>query len=298
MSDLHLSTRFLLVRAEASEQTTEFVGAVADGRVGDRLWLYATYHCNLACTYCLTESHPRIADRRALRSEDMLQAVTEAAALGFGSVGITGGEVFMLSSFPTTLVEIAQILPTVALSNGMLFTDRILGELEPLAGLDATIQLSLDSHDAAANDAFRGAGNFAQVVAAIPRLRQRGIGVRIATTLVDDSQGQLDELCVLHRSLGVPDEDHVVRGIVRRGRAATERIGAELGPHDTLPELTRTSEGWYLHPFAPTVQDGVTATDLRVGDGDEVVSLVQALGAFLDHPGTQARGADVVRNVR
>ena len=83
----------------------------------------------------------------------MLQAVAEAAALGFGSVGITGGEVFMLPSFPTTLVDIA-----------------------------------------------------------------------------------------------------------------------------------------------PTVQNGVTATDLRVGD--EVLPLVQALGAFLDHPGTQARGAGVVRNVR
>jgi hypothetical protein len=28
--------------------------AVEDGRCGERLWLYATYHCNLACVYCLT----------------------------------------------------------------------------------------------------------------------------------------------------------------------------------------------------------------------------------------------------
>ena len=95
-----------------------FAGAVADGRAGDRLWLYATYHCNLACSYCLTESHRRIADRRTLPPGVMLQAVGEAAALGFGSVGITGGEVFMLRSFPKTLVAIAGILPTVALSNG------------------------------------------------------------------------------------------------------------------------------------------------------------------------------------
>ena len=289
-------TTFSLVSVDAPQNEGTFAGAVADGRVGDRLWLYATYHCNLVCSYCLTESHPRIADRRTLRPDAMLQAVTEGAALGFGSVGITGGEAFMLSSFPRTLVEIARILPTLALSNGTLFTDRVLDELEPLATLDAAIQLSLDSDDSAANDAFRGTGNFAQVVAAIPRLRERGIRVRIATTLVDDSHSDLDRLCELHRSLGVPDEDHIVRGVVRRGRAASEQLGTELGPNDTLPEMTLTAEGVFLHPFAPTVQGGVTDVDLRVGG--EPFRLSGALGAFLDHPGTQARGADVVRNVR
>jgi MoaA/NifB/PqqE/SkfB family radical SAM enzyme len=280
----------------ASEQVTAFAGAVTDGRVGDRLWLYATYHCNLACSYCLTESHPKIAERRTLTSAAMLRAVAEAAALGLGSVGVTGGEVFMLPSFPITLVEIARMLPTVALSNGTLFSDRVLDQLEPLADLDAAIQLSLDSHDPASNDVFRGGGNFEQVVAAIPRLRQRGIRVRIATTVVDGAVSDLDRLCALHRSLGVPDEDHIVRGVVRRGRAATEGLGTELGPDDVLPELTLTADGVFLHPFAPTVQNGVTAADLRVGDS--LFPLAEALGAFLGHPGTQPRGADVVRNVR
>ncbi|MBA2461764.1 MAG: hypothetical protein H0V45_08390 [Actinobacteria bacterium] len=74
--------------------------AIGDGSVGDRLWLYATYHCNLACVYCLTESHPRIADRRRLSDEAMVQAAREARELGFTCVGITGGETFMLPSFP------------------------------------------------------------------------------------------------------------------------------------------------------------------------------------------------------
>ena len=133
-------------------------------------------------------------------------------------------------------------------------------------------------------------------MAAVPRLRERGIRVRIATTVVDDAYSELEPLCQLHRSLGVPDEDHIVRGVVRRGRAASEHLGTELGPNDTLPELTLTAEGVFLHPFAPTVQDGVTDVDLRVGD--EAFPLARALGAFLDHPGTQARGEDVVRNVR
>ncbi len=143
---------------------------------------------------------------------------------------------------------------------------------------------------------FAAQGNFADVVTAIPRLRERGIRVRIATTVVDDSHFDLEPLCELHRSLGVPDEDHIVRGVVSRGRAASEHLGTELGPNDTLPELTLTAEGVFLHPFAPTVRDGLTDVDLRVGD--ELFPLTGALGAFLDHPGTQARGEDVVRNVR
>ena len=182
----------------ASDQVASFAGAVAEGRVGDRLWLYATYHCNLSCAYCLTESHPRIADRRALDPVVMVDSVRAAATLGFRSVGITGGEVFMLPSFPRTLVAIAQLLPTIALSNGMLFTDRVLDELVPLAELDCAIQVSLDSEDPVVNDRFRGPGCFDTVVAAIPRLRERGIRVRVATTVVD-VDADLGALCALHR---------------------------------------------------------------------------------------------------
>ena len=81
----------------------------------------------------------------------------------------------------------------------------------------------------------------------------------------------------------MPDEDHIVRGVVRRGRAATERLGSELGPNDALPELTLTAEGAFLHPFAPTVEHGVTATDLQVGG--EVFPLAHTLDVFLEHPG-------------
>jgi len=38
------------IAGREGEQLSAFAGAVADGRVGDRLWLYATYHCNLACS--------------------------------------------------------------------------------------------------------------------------------------------------------------------------------------------------------------------------------------------------------
>jgi sulfatase maturation enzyme AslB (radical SAM superfamily) len=235
-----------------------FEAAVADGRTGDRLWLYATYHCNLACVYCLTESRPGIANRRTLPRDTIVQAVREARKLGFTAVGITGGEVFMLPDFAETLAEVGAILPTVALTNGTLFTPALLRRLEPLADLDVALQLSLDSPSPERNDGMRGPDNFAKVAAAIPQLLERGIPVRIATTVEEQSEDELTELCELHRSWGVSDDDHIVRSVVRRGRAELENMGVEPGPTDILPELTLTADGAFLHPFGPTVRHGVT----------------------------------------
>jgi MoaA/NifB/PqqE/SkfB family radical SAM enzyme len=274
----------------------ELESAVAEGRMGDRLWLYATYHCNLACVYCLTESHPRISDRRTLARETMTRAAAEADELGFRSVGITGGEVFMLRDFAETMIEIAGILPVVALTNGTLFTDLLLARLEPLAKLPAALQLSLDSDEPIRNDAFRGPENFAKVMDALPKLIERGIEVRIATTVEYQTKDELERVCALHRRLGIPDEHHIVRPVVRRGRAAVEEMGRVLGPTDVLPELTLTADGAFLHPFAPTVRHGTTDLDLLVSRQIAPLDVParKLLRIVAEHP----VGEDVVRNIR
>ncbi len=270
--------------------------AVAEGRMGDRLWLYATYHCNLACVYCLTESSPRIALRRTLQQETMVQAVREARELGFGSVGITGGEVFMLADFPETLRRIGELLPVVALTNATLFTDRLLERLQPLRHLDVALQISLDSDRAQVNDELRGPENYARVLDAIPRLMDHGLEVRLATTVEHQSPEELERLCALHRELGIPDEHHVVRSVVRRGRAAVEQMGVELGPTDVLPELTLTADGAFMHPFAPTVRHGRTDLDLLVSR--QITPLSAATRRFLACVEGQPVGEDVIRSIR
>ena len=270
--------------------------AVVDGRCGDRLWLYATYHCNLACVYCLTESRPGIADRRTLSRETMVRAGTEARELGFTCLGVTGGEIFMLPDAAETVAELGEILPTVVLTNGTLFTERVLRGLEPLAGSDVALQISLDSPEPARNDALRGPENFARVATAVPALLERGIRVRLATTVDDQTEDELGRLCELHRAWGISDDDHLVRSVVRRGRAALEDMGVEPGPTDILPELTITADGAFLHPFAPTVRHGVTDLDLLVSR--QINPLEAALGRFLRVVADQPVGTDVARNIR
>jgi MoaA/NifB/PqqE/SkfB family radical SAM enzyme len=274
----------------------ELGDAVVNGRMGDRLWLYATYHCNLACVYCLTESHPRISIRRTLTRETMTRAAREARELGFRSVGVTGGEVFMLRDFAETMIEIAGVLPVVTLTNGTLFTDRLLTRLEPLAELPAALQVSLDSDEPTRNDAFRGPENFAKVMEALPKLIERGIEVRIATTVEYQTKDELQRVCALHRRLGIPDEHHIVRPVVRRGRAAVEQMGKALGPTDVLPELTLTADGAFLHPFAPTVRHGATDLDLLVSR--QITPLEVPARKLLRIVAEQPLGDDVVRNIR
>jgi len=118
--------------------------AIADGRIGGRLWLYSNYHCNLRCSYCLTESAPGVA-RRMLDPETIVARATEARDLGFTGLGVTGGEPFLLDWMPDLLARLARILPVIVLSNGTLFNGRRLPALEPLAGLPIHVQISLDS---------------------------------------------------------------------------------------------------------------------------------------------------------
>lgn len=279
-----------------SELRSTVKDAIAEGRMGDRLWLYATYHCNLTCSYCLTESSPQIRDRRSLDRKAMVEAAHQAGELGLTCIGITGGEAFMLPWFPEALAEIGRILPTIALTNATLFTERMLDRLAPLAGTDVALQVSLDSDQPQRNDELRGPHNFAKVLDAIPRLLARGIRVRIATTVEHQTDDELARLCDLHRSLGISDDDHVVRSVIRRGRAATRKMGVDLGPSDVLPELTVTADGAFLHPFAPTVQNGRTDLDLLVAR--QTRPLDQAMSRFLRITAGLPNGADVVRNIR
>ncbi len=244
---------------------TAVAEAIDAGDLPGRVWMYANYNCNLACTYCLTESAPGV-PKRTLAADDMIRIATEAAELGFTDIGVTGGEPFLLPHLPTTLAAMADILPTFVLSNGTLFNETRLAQLDVLAGKDIAIQISLDSPDPDVNDEMRGPENFAKVVDAIPKLLERGIRVRIATTGDPDrlSAGEHARLCELHRSLGVSDDDHLVRPIVRRGRAVDFGLGTSFEPEEIPAELCITADGAFWSPFGPTVWNGRVDTDLLI----------------------------------
>jgi MoaA/NifB/PqqE/SkfB family radical SAM enzyme len=242
---------------------TTVAAAIGEGRLPGRLWLYANYHCNLTCAYCLTESGPKVA-RRELGRERALALAEEAAELGFTALGLTGGEPFLLPYLPELLAELAGILPIVCLSNGTILTRDRLERLRPLAELPAAIQISLDRAEPNDNDLMRGPENFRKVVDAIPKLVALGVRVRIATTVASISDGERKRLCDLHRRLGVADADHIIRPIIHRGRAVDNQLGISVTPADLPAELTITADGAFWSPFGPTVHGGQLDTDLLI----------------------------------
>jgi MoaA/NifB/PqqE/SkfB family radical SAM enzyme len=281
----------------SSTTSTAIADAVAEGRIGGRVWFYANYHCNLECSYCLTESGPNV-KRRMLSQATMVSMASQARDLGFTDLGVTGGEPFMVSSMPDTIEALSEILPIVVLSNATLFNGSRLERVARFAGKPIQVQVSLDAPDAAPNDTKRGADNWSTVAEAVPRLVERGVRVRLATTV---AEGELDpfdheRLCELHRSWGVPDEDHVVRPIVSRGRAATDGIGVHAGPDDLPAELCITTDGAFWSAFGPTVQQGRMATDLLITRTTNPVRVPAE--ALLRIAGGRPPGADAALGIR
>jgi MoaA/NifB/PqqE/SkfB family radical SAM enzyme len=196
----------------------------------------------------------------------MVELARQGRELGFPALGVTGGEPFLVPEMPELLGRLADVLPVVVLTNGTLFPGARLERMRPLGEREGRVrvQISLDRSEAVANDEMRGPQNFRKVVEAIPKLVDLGVGQRIASTLAGVDEDDLAKLCALHRSLGVPDEDHVVRGVVRRGRALTEGLGEPVGIAQLRPELTISVDGAFSGPFGPTVVDDRVDTDLLV----------------------------------
>ena len=242
-------------------ENKDLTQAIAEERCSGRVWFYSNYHCNLECSYCLTESNPRV-PKRMLSKEQMISLAKQAKEEGFTAIGITGGEPFLVPWMIDSLVGISEILPVTILTNGTLFQGRLLQEMDVLATENISLQLSLDAPEAEANDLFRGKQNFEKVVRAIPMLIEKGIHVRISSTLQDPSEQELEALAQFLDGLGVQPEDQVVRRMVTRGRAELMELGV-VAPLDRLPpELTLTAVGAFYSPMGPTYKDQRLQTDL------------------------------------
>lgn len=271
--------------------------AIANGELPGRIWFYSNYHCNLACSYCFTESSPT-ATKRALDPDQIIRIAHQAADLGYTEFGITGGEPFLLPYIVDVLAELADIGPTIVISNGTVFGPRRFARAAELADKDVQIQISLDAAEPDLNDEMRGPENFAKVVDVVPRLVDAGVKVRIATTVEPDrlDEVQHDELCALHRSWGIGDDDHIVRPVIERGRAADNGMGQALEFHQFPAELTISDDGAFWGAFGPSSTDGRLDTDLLLTRTIEPLATPAA--ALLRVAGGRPQGADTTLGIR
>jgi MoaA/NifB/PqqE/SkfB family radical SAM enzyme len=215
-----------------------------------KLWLYTNYDCNLKCSYCVARSGPNV-PRRALGMANVRRLVDEAAALGFSEVFFTGGEPFILKDIYEMLVYSASRVKTTVLTNAMLLRgsrlEQLVAAAQQVPSQNLIVQVSLDGGRAEDHDAYRGAGSWDKTVEGICLLQERGFRVRIGTTETPVNSPHLDRICAFHRSLGIPDEDHFVRPLAKRGYS---REGLELDMGNLVPEITVNVDGVFWHPLS------------------------------------------------
>ncbi len=94
----------------------------------------------------------------------------------------------------------------------------------------------------------------------------------------------------------MPDEDHVVRPIVARGRAQLDGIGVIAGLADLAPELCITADGAFWSAFGPTVRNGVVDTDLLITRTTAPLSV--PANAMLRIASGQPKGNDATLGIR
>ncbi len=214
-----------------------------------KLWIYTNFDCNLRCSYCVAKSSPNT-PRRAIGFANVKQLVDEAVELGFTEVYLTGGEPFILKDIYEMIAYSSSRLPTSVLTNAMIINNSRLEHLKAVANENLILQVSLDGGNAADHDAYRGKGSFDKAVDGIKILKENNLRIRLSTTETPANTDRLEEVCKLHRSLGIPDEDHFVRPLAKRGYS---KEGLELDMTNLVPEITATVDGIFWHPLSTDV---------------------------------------------
>ena len=217
--------------------------------VGERIWLYSNFHCNLACTYCCAESSPAV-DPQLLPLPLAREVLEEFARLGGREVYITGGEPFLHPHIGELVAAAAAVAPTTILTNAMVVQRG--ARRAALEGMDrerVRLQISLDSAEPARHEGLRGKGSHGKAVEGIRTALDLGFAVRIAATWYADEPAEGAAWTRLLDDWGIPEHDRLVRPVARQGVAT----GGEEVTVDTLaPEPTVTASGIWWHPVAVT----------------------------------------------
>jgi len=151
---------------------------VPERPIGAKLEL--TYHCNLRCSFCYTDSPRRTLARTAeMDDEQWLEIVDQAIEVGVIEAVLTGGEPLLR---PELVLETAKRLTAagvmVTLNTNGWFVDK--GIADRLAAAGARVHVSLDGASAELHDASRGVpGSWRRAIEATAMLLDRGVRVQV-----------------------------------------------------------------------------------------------------------------------
>lgn len=209
----------------------------------DVLWLQvAGTLCNLACTHCFVTCGPH-EDRHAMMSRtDVRTQVDAARVLGVKEVYMTGGEPFLNAEIEDIVEDTLSHAPVTLLTNGTLFTQRRVAWLAALsarARYSLELRVSLDGTDAAAHDAFRGAGAWLRALAGLRALCAAGLLpiVTVTRPAPEEPRAFAARCAAVLRAEGIPTPRLKLLPMFQLGREA-----ARSGPYPAAHTLAALPE--------------------------------------------------------
>jgi hypothetical protein len=112
------------------------------------------------------------------------------------------------------------------------------------------------------------------------RLLDNGYHVKLSTTETPVNSAFLQEICDLHSSFGIPEEDHFIRPLAKRGFSIE---GMDVKMSNIQPEITVNKDGVFWHPLS-------TDADMQVSKS--IFPLVDAVKCVQDQMEIIAAGGE------
>ena len=159
-----------------------------------------TYRCNERCVHCYLDHD----DHGELTTSECIGVLEEVAEAGALFLTFSGGEIFLRSDFFEILAAARRLHFDISLkSNALLITPERAARLRELGV--RRIQISVYSADPAIHDAItKVPGSLSRTIAAIPRLVEQGLKVKLACPLMQQNLLAYRGVMDLAENLGVP----------------------------------------------------------------------------------------------
>lgn len=199
-------------------KTTKDTDTIQTGWL-DFLWLELTQKCNLTCQHCYVSSSPDLPLHQRMTHADWLKAICDARALGCKSLQFIGGEPMLYPRLGDLIAAVRDggIDFVELYTNGTPVSEKWARKLRDY---DVNVACSIYASEARVHDAVtQKAGSFDRTIAALQRLAQHGVPVRVGFIEMDANAGTFDQTRRFLSRIGIEDVQHdYTRGFGRAAR--------------------------------------------------------------------------------
>lgn len=190
------------------------------------LQIHPSLRCNLSCAHCYSVSGPTV--HTELDGATVCNVISDAAAMGYQVISVSGGEPLMYSGLDEVLTHAKSLgLRTTVTTNGFFVGQQRLNRLSKLVDV---LAISLDGPAEIHNKIRGSARAFARLEAGLENVRKAGIPFGFIHTLTRQSWEHL--LWVAEFAAGNGARLLQIHPLELTGRASSQLVGDD--PDDDL----------------------------------------------------------------